>query len=102
MLKNALEAVRPGQSVYLEGVCHGDGRWGIVVKNPGVIPRDVLLQLFKRSYSTKGNNRGLGTYSMRLLGEQYLQGHITVQSDLHHDTVFSFWFPREPKTRLSS
>ena len=38
------------------------------------VPEDVKLQIFQRSFSTKGPGRGLGTYSMKLLTERYLKG----------------------------
>jgi sensor histidine kinase regulating citrate/malate metabolism len=47
------------------------------VHNPGHIPEQVQLQIFQRSFSTKGPGRGLGTYCMRLIGERYLKGQIT-------------------------
>jgi sensor histidine kinase regulating citrate/malate metabolism len=51
--------------------------------------REVQLQLFQRSFSTKGNNRGLGTYSMKLLGEQYLNGRVDFESSTQTGTTFS-------------
>mgnify|MGYP006293419399 CR=1 len=34
------------------------------------------MLLFKRSFSTKGVGRGIGTYSMKLFGEKYLKGKV--------------------------
>jgi sensor histidine kinase regulating citrate/malate metabolism len=49
----------------------------IEVTNPGEMPESVQLQVFKRSFSTKGTDgRGIGTYSMKLFGEKYLQGEV--------------------------
>ncbi|MEZ4831367.1 MAG: ATP-binding protein [Caldilineaceae bacterium] len=61
--------------------------------NQSVIPYVVQLQLFKRSFSTKGNGRGLGTYSMRLLTERYLKGHISFTSTQDDGTTFFVWLP---------
>jgi sensor histidine kinase regulating citrate/malate metabolism len=52
------------------------------------MPDDVQLQVFKRSFSTKGAGRGLGTYSMKLLSEQYLNGRIALISSPQAGTTF--------------
>ena len=66
MIKNALEASRPGEAVTV-GCRQVDDRVEFRVHNPAVIPTPVRLQIFQRSFSTRGLSRGLGTYSMRLL-----------------------------------
>ena len=58
------------------------------VHNPGFMPREVQLQLFKRSFTTKGAGRGLGTYSMKLLTERYLKGQISFTSTEADGTTF--------------
>ncbi len=92
MLKNALEAVSVGEVVTMG--CQMVGKqvqfW---VHNPGYIPREVQLQLFQRSFSTKGARRGLGTYSMRLLSERYLQGAVTFSSSSEFGTRFEATYP---------
>jgi sensor histidine kinase regulating citrate/malate metabolism len=47
------------------------------------------MQLFQRSFSTKGTGRGLGTYSIRLLTENYLEGKVSFVSNEAEGTVFS-------------
>jgi len=92
MLKNALEATSSGQKVKAgvepraDCICY----W---VYNEGIIPEYVRDQLFDRSFSTKGNDRGLGTYSMKMLGENYLGGRVTFTSDTD-GTTFYFEVPR--------
>lgn len=44
---------------------------------PRTMPEDSRLQVFQRSFSTKGAGRGLGTYSIRLLTEKYLGGKVS-------------------------
>jgi len=90
--KNALEASRPGQTVTLAARRGGD-RVTFTVHNSGVIPAEVQHQLFQRSFSTKGDGRGLGTYSVRLLTEQYLQGNVSFTSTEHDGTLFSVDLP---------
>ncbi|MFP4213672.1 MAG: ATP-binding protein [Desulfohalobiaceae bacterium] len=92
MLKNALEASKPGDKVWL-GAQAQDSELVFWVHNPGYIPEEVQMQIFKRSYSTKGKGRGLGTYSIKLLGEDYLRGRVWFDSDPESGTTFYFSLP---------
>jgi len=92
MLKNALEASSTGETVRL-GCFTRDGQVVFWVNNPAVMPREVQLQLFQRSFSTKGKNRGLGTYSMKLLSERYLQGSISFKVSEKEGTTFFAQYP---------
>ncbi|MFO8031144.1 MAG: HAMP domain-containing sensor histidine kinase [Desulfohalobiaceae bacterium] len=94
MLKNALEASKPGEKVSL-GAQAQNSELIFWVHNPGYIPEDVQMQLFKRSFSTKGKGRGLGTYSIKLLGEDYLGGRVWFESDPEAGTTFYFSLPLE-------
>lgn len=95
MTKNALEAIEPGQAVTLDCArCNGHVRFA--VQNPGEIPRQVRLQIFNRSFSTKADRgRGIGTYSMKLLGENYLKGQVGFESDSENGTTFWLHLPLE-------
>lgn len=88
LLKNALEATALNGRVFT-GIESKDDRIRIWVKNDGVIPEEVQLQLFQRSYSTKGENRGIGTYSIKLIVENYLWGKVSFISREDEGTVFS-------------
>ena len=92
MTKNAVEASRSGSTITLG--CRGDGAavelW---VHNEGVMPRDVQLQMFQRSFSTKGKGRGIGTYSIKLLGEKYLGGTVAFTSTESEGTTFTIRLP---------
>lgn len=92
LVKNALEASQPDQSVNV--ACHA-GEDGVVfsVHNAAVMTDSVRLQIFQRSFSTKGAGRGLGTYSVKLLTERYLQGQVSFQSLPDRGTQFSVWLP---------
>ncbi|MBK8901880.1 MAG: GHKL domain-containing protein [Anaerolineaceae bacterium] len=92
MIKNALEASIPGESVTLGCECAYD-RLRISVHNPAVIPHHVQLQIFQRSFSTKGQDRGLGTYSMKLLAENYLHGKVQFTSTPETGTKFMVTLP---------
>ena len=94
MLKNALEAIPVGATVTISGE-GSEEQVRFSVHNPGVIPADVQLQLFQRSFSTKGGEgRGIGTYSIRLFGERYLGGKVEFVSTEEEGTTFSFTLPR--------
>ncbi len=89
MLKNALEASVPGNTITLS--CDKNGEIVLFsVHNPTYIPINIQLQIFKRSFSTKGKGRGLGTYSMKLLGEKFLQGKVSFISTEKEGTTFRF------------
>jgi signal transduction histidine kinase len=92
MVKNALESCCAGQAITLS--CWATSTHvTLAVHNPGVMPRDVQLQVFQRSFSTKGAGRGLGTYSMRLLSERYLKGSVAFTSSPEEGTVFKGTYP---------
>jgi signal transduction histidine kinase len=92
LLKNALEATGPGQAVRLEADRDGDDIL-ISVRNPGRMPDAVQRQLFRRSFSTKGEGRGLGTYSVHLLCTNYLGGRVWFESTEEGGTVFHVRIP---------
>lgn len=95
LIKNALEAVPEGAEVTAG--CRRDGE-GVLfsVHNPGAMPRDVQLQVFSRSFTTKGAGRGLGTYSVKLFSEKFLGGKVSFTSDERDGTLFSVWLPPAP------
>lgn len=91
MVKNALEASGPGETVFVS--CHNQsGKKAFNVWNPGVMDDEARLRVFTRSYSTKGENRGLGTYSMKLFGEGYLKGSVGFTSSGKDGTEFYIVF----------
>jgi signal transduction histidine kinase len=87
LLKNALEASKAGEIVTIG--CKEQGSKIIFwVKNDAVMPEEVQSQIFQRFYSTKGPGRGLGTYSVKILVEQYLQGEVSFESNDEIGTIF--------------
>jgi nitrogen-specific signal transduction histidine kinase len=92
LLKNALEACRSGETVTA-GCTQLDGHVEFHVHNPGVIPHEVQLQIFQRSFSTKGAGRGVGTYSIKLLTERYLRGRVSFTSTPELGTTFQVRYP---------
>ncbi len=93
MLKNALEATLPGGRIEASAEAATNG-CEFRVWNAGAIPPRVALQVFKRSFSTKGGHgRGLGTFSMKLLGERYLGGVVGFGSSECDGTTFFVRLP---------
>jgi len=97
MLKNALEACPEGDAVTISFRPDADGRVRFEVHNPIPMPPEVAPQVFQRSFSTKGADRGLGTWSMKLFAEEYLGGAVSFQTDRERGTTFSLVLPRKPK-----
>lgn len=92
LLKNALEASEPNHIVTLE--IRKNKNIEFIVRNLTCMPEEVKKQLFKRSFSTKGVGRGLGTYSVKLLTERYLKGTVYFSSDIDKGTQFHVLLPK--------
>ena len=92
LIKNALEASEKGQTVTL-GCTAVDTGVEFWVNNAGSMPRPVQLQMFQRSFSTKGAGRGLGTYSVKLLTGKYLKGKVSFTTSPDAGTTFRVSYP---------
>ena len=92
LMKNALEA-SPAGSVIKTGAKLIDKYIRFWVNNPGEIPEEVKLQIFQRSFSTKGANRGIGTYSIKILTTKYLKGTDYFESEQESGTTFWIEIP---------
>ncbi len=87
LVKNAFEAIPAGGTVLIGSDDLGD-KIRFRVQNETLIPKDVQMQLFQRSFTTKGLGRGLGTYSIRMLTENYLKGNVSFTSNETERTIF--------------
>lgn len=96
LLKNALEASSAGAEVRLAGRL-ADDHVEFSVWNSGVMPEEACLQIFQRSFSTKGSGRGVGTYSVRLFAEGYLGGKVSFTSNKSDGTTFTVSLPLDPE-----
>lgn len=92
LLKNALEASKPGETVKID-VWQEDDSVKISILNRAVMTPETKLQVFNRSFSTRGANRGIGTYSAKLITERYLHGKLTFKSESPHGTEFTVSLP---------
>jgi len=100
MVKNALEACAESQTVTLG--CRQEGDTAVFwVHNPTFMPPHIQRQVFLRSFSTKGTQRGLGTYSMRLLSERFLKGKVYFVTDQTAGTTFTAVYPIRLEQTLS-
>lgn len=94
LTKNALEASSKDGEVTL-AIEEFDSTIVFSVNNNSFMPRDIQHQIFQRSFSTKGNGRGIGTYSVKLLTEKYLQGEASFFSTKEFGTTFYITLPKE-------
>jgi K+-sensing histidine kinase KdpD len=92
LVKNALEA-SPEIDVVTMGCKRRDNEIQFWVRNSSLIPQSVQLQIFQRSFSTKGDGRGLGTYSVKLFTERYLKGKASFVSNQDDGTIFTITLP---------
>lgn len=96
MVLNALEATEAGGSVKM-WIEDQEQSIAFCVWNRAVIPEDIGRRIFQRNFSTKAEaGRGVGTFSMKLLGEDVLGGRIGFSSSEAQGTVFRFQHPLEP------
>lgn len=65
----------------------------ISIHNNAAIPQEIQYQLFRKYSSTKGKGRGIGTYSVKVLVENYLNAKVSFHSSPETGTTFSVFFP---------
>ena len=93
MLTNAFEATEDNGEVkfWLE---KRENLITFCAWNKGMIPEDVARRVFQLHFSTKkGTGRGFGTFSMKLLGEDFLSGKVDFTSSEDQGTTFRFSLP---------
>ncbi len=89
MLLNALEASPEGATVKIWAESTPHNETVFAVWNKAVIHEDVKHRLFQKNFSTKKKTgRGLGTYSMKLFGEEILKGKVSFFSEAGRGTTF--------------
>lgn len=94
LVKNACEASSKGERIEINCMLF-DETLQFSVFNEALMDREVQMGVFKRSFSTKGAGRGLGTYSVKLIGENYLGGVVGFHSTPGTGTIFWINLPRE-------
>lgn len=92
IIKNALEACPGSQDIMLKTWFSASSVF-FTVHNPGCIPEDLQAKIFQQPFSTKGQYRGLGIYSIKLLTKHYLKGKASFHSSDEKGTVFKIELP---------
>ena len=90
MVINALEATEKKGvvKVWLE---RDMDSFSFCVWNAHKIPKSIAKRIFQRNFSTKKQaGRGIGTYSMKLFGENILGGRVSFTSTKDEGTIFRF------------
>ncbi|OAM87468.1 hypothetical protein AW736_23180 [Termitidicoccus mucosus] len=95
LLANAIEASGPGEEVSL-GISADASDLLLWIRNAAVMPPEVCLQIFNRSFTRKDRGRGLGTYMAKLFTEQYLLGKLRFTSTAATGTTFTIALPPNP------
>ena len=93
MITNALEATEENGhvKVWLE---HNDNVLSFNVWNLQPIPPKIAYRIFQRNFTTKeGAGRGVGTFSMKMFGEQILGGQVSFTTSWEEGTVFKLSLP---------
>ena len=93
MLINALEATPPqtGVKLWME---QDEEDLIFYVWNAQKIPDDIATRIFQLNFSTKAKTgRGIGTYSMKLLGEKVLGGQVSFTTSADEGTIFTLKVP---------
>lgn len=93
MLLNALEASTEDGTVRLVSFVDGNHiTWE--VWNDSYIPPEIQAQIFQKHFSTKASmGSGMGTHSMKLFGEKYLNGTVWFKTSQDEGTFFYFKHP---------
>lgn len=91
LIMNAFEASLPGM-VVKAGSRLTDKTINFWIHNQIEMSNEVKLQVFQRYFTTKGRNRGLGTFESKLLVSRYLNGEILLTSN-NGGTTFSIKLP---------
>ncbi len=92
MVKNALEASENGKKITVTSKIYGD-KILFQVHNYGCIDSNVQLNIFKRSFSTKGKGHGWGAYGIKVLSEGYLNGRVWFSTNKRIGTTFFAEYP---------
>lgn len=88
LIKNALEESNKDDIVNLSLIEEND-HVIYSIHNQKYIPDNIQKQIFQRSFSTKKEiGRGLGTYSVKLITEKYLNGSVYFKSTPNEGTTF--------------
>jgi K+-sensing histidine kinase KdpD len=93
MVTNAFEAT-PQNGTVKVWIENEDNYVSFCVWNNQEIPQEITKRIFQRNFSTKEEaGRGIGTFSMKLLGEKVLGGKVNFSTFKSKGTIFKFSIP---------
>lgn len=92
LLKNAMEAEDDKAEISIS-IIVSTSTLSFKVRNPSVIDEEQQMRIFSRFASTKGMNRGLGTYGAKKIVTNYLDGKLSFVSNEEKGTVFTVRLP---------
>lgn len=93
MVINAIEATENGGEIRITVEQHNEGL-SFTVWNKSPVPPAIAKRIFQRFVSDKpGHGRGMGTYSMKLFGEELLGGKVEFMSSEKSGTTFTYIMP---------
>lgn len=93
MVVNAFEATEPDGEIMIR-VDDALSAMRFSVWSPAPIPEPLQLRVFQRHFSTKNEpGRGIGTYMMKLFGEEFLGGRVGFLSSDEQGTTFWIELP---------
>jgi len=93
MIINALEATEEHDAVKV-WVETESNQLIFCVWNAQEIPPETAIRIFQRNFSTKEQaGRGVGTFSMKLFGEEILGGRVNFVTSKKEGTIFRFSHP---------
>jgi K+-sensing histidine kinase KdpD len=94
MIINALEATPEDGTIKIWIESDNGCSVTFCVWNAQEIPQETTRRIFQRNFSTKEQaGRGIGTYSMKLLGEKLLGGKVAFATTKEEGTTFRFTLP---------
>lgn len=88
MIKNACEGSCAGEVIIR--LRSENGRIIYSVHNDAVMEPEIKSKIFIQGNTTKKDGHGLGTFSMKLIGENYLGGKVYFKSEEGFGTEFYF------------
>ncbi|MGE4319716.1 MAG: sensor histidine kinase [Deferribacterales bacterium] len=92
LFKNAVESADENETI--EAGCRIiDDKAVFYIKNKRAMDEETKSSLFNRIFSTKETGSGLGTFSIKLLTEKYLEGTVNFSSDEASGTIFYVSLP---------
>ncbi len=100
LVRNALDALGPGDSIHVTLSVHGD-RFQLIVEDDGPgMTRPTLERMFERYFTTKETGTGLGLAMVKEVVNE-AGGRLEVESRLGDGARFTIWLPMAGASRMS-